>query len=68
MIIFAPKRDTLQTLEVSLPVYGRAASLNYAPELWESFKIEVRLATWKSSYAQIALFLPTDLSAGRSRY
>ncbi|KAF9508163.1 hypothetical protein BS47DRAFT_1350735 [Hydnum rufescens UP504] len=35
------KRDTLQTLESCLPVYGRAVALNYAPELWESFKIEI---------------------------
>ncbi|KAF8308312.1 hypothetical protein DL93DRAFT_2231691 [Clavulina sp. PMI_390] len=35
------KRDTLITLSVCLPVYGRAATLNHSKKLWDSFKIEI---------------------------
>lgn len=36
------KRDTLETLSVCLPVYGKAATDAHAKQLWEGLKIEVR--------------------------
>ncbi|KAL0953388.1 hypothetical protein HGRIS_004627 [Hohenbuehelia grisea] len=37
----ATKRDTLQTLSVCLPVYGRALARSAGPKLWSSLKIEI---------------------------
>lgn len=51
------KRDTLDTLEHALPVFGQAAVLANQKKLWEGFKVEIMAATDEetSVYAQRAL-------------
>lgn len=39
------KRDTLETLELALPIYGKAATLANQKKLWEGLKIEIFHAT-----------------------
>ncbi|UZJ54019.1 hypothetical protein CBS101457_003339 [Exobasidium rhododendri] len=39
------KRDTLETLEEVLPIFGRSAALAHIKDLWEGFKIEIMHAT-----------------------
>ncbi|KAI0940934.1 hypothetical protein AcV7_003173 [Taiwanofungus camphoratus] len=35
------KRDTLQTLDICLPVYGASVARNFARKLWNSLKLEI---------------------------
>lgn len=51
------KRDTLQTLEEAMPVFGKAAVLANEKRLWEGFKVEIMAATDEETpiYAQRAL-------------
>lgn len=51
------KRDTLETLEHAMPVFGSAAILANQKKLWEGFKVEIMAATDEetSVYAQKAL-------------
>lgn len=51
------KRDTLDTLEQALPVFGQAAILANQKKLWEGFKVEIMAATDDETavYAQRAL-------------
>ncbi|CAO1622601.1 unnamed protein product [Parajaminaea phylloscopi] len=39
------KRDTLETLEAAMPVFGKAAVLAHEKKLWEGFKVEIMAAT-----------------------
>ncbi|CAO1628141.1 unnamed protein product [Sympodiomycopsis kandeliae] len=51
------KRDTLETLQYALPVFGSAAVLANQKKLWEGFKVEIMAATDDETavYAQRAL-------------
>ncbi|CAO1627900.1 unnamed protein product [Jaminaea pallidilutea] len=51
------KRDTLETLEEAMPIFGKAAVLANHKKLWEGFKVEIMAATDEetSLYAQRAL-------------
>lgn len=40
-LTWVPQRDTLQTLDEALPVYGPSTARNHARKLWNSLKLEV---------------------------